>query len=54
MIFTAIIDGALCLVQKRSTVRNIDGKKYQVLITRILNVNTGVPMDIKEEIKEIK
>lgn len=54
MITTMLVDGALVLVQKRSVVMNINGKKCLKLITRILDSHTGIPLDIKETIKEIK
>jgi len=54
MITTMLVDGALVLVQKRSVVMNIDGKKCMKLITRILDLHTGIPLDIKETVKEMK
>jgi len=48
MIFKEMIDGVLCLVEKRTTVRNIKGGKKEVsFITRILDIHTGIPKDIK-------
>jgi hypothetical protein len=54
MVTTMLVDGALVLVQKRSVVMNINGKKCLKLITRIVDIHTGIPLDIKETIKEIK
>ena len=48
MITTEIIDGVLCLVEKRTRVRNITGgKKEMSFITRILDLHTGIPKDIR-------
>lgn len=55
MITTEIINGILCLVQKRTRVRNIkEGKKEVTYITRILDIHTGIPVDIIEEKEIIK
>lgn len=50
-----MIDNVLCLVEKRTRVRNIIGGKKEVsYITRIINIHTGVPEDIIIEKKIIK
>lgn len=54
MITTAIIDGVLCLIEKRTRVKNIKGGKKEVsFITRILDLHTGIPKDIRIETKII-
>jgi hypothetical protein len=48
MITTEIIDGILSLVEKRTRVKNIEGGKKEVsYITRILDIHTGIPKDIR-------
>jgi hypothetical protein len=48
MITTEIIDGILSLVEKRTSVKNIKGGKKEIsFITRILDLHTGIPKDIR-------
>lgn len=48
MISKEMIDGVLCLVEKRTRVKNIKGGKKEVsFITRILDIHTGIPKDIR-------
>lgn len=48
MISTEIIDGVLCLVEKRTRVNKLKGGKKEVsFITRILDLHTGIPKDIR-------
>ena len=54
MITKEIIDNVLCLVEKRTRVRNIiGGKKEVTYITRILDIHTGIPKDIRMDTKII-
>jgi hypothetical protein len=53
MITTEIINGVLCYVQKRATVKYIDGKRKQVLITRLLDPSSLLPVEVIEKVKEI-
>lgn len=53
MITTEIINEVLCYVQKRATVKYIDGKRKQVLITRVLDPITLLPTEVIEKVREI-
>lgn len=53
MITTEIINEVLCYVQKRATVKYIDGKRKQVLITRLLDPITLLPTEVIEKVREI-